>query len=273
MAVTLRGAPTFNLDGYVARCGGVSLSEFPWDDVPRYPLSADTLRALRYMQDIESHTIIYLRELLATRAVEDPDVAVFLACWVYEETLHGLAIARFLEASGQPLPPRPRPHGREPWGQRLQAAAIALISRVWPHFCAAHMTWGAINEMTALTSYRRLAAVAGHPVLSRLLERIALDEARHFYFYYRQAQIRLERPGAARITRLLVNGFWGPVGTGVQPLRERLFLTTYLFSGAEGGAAARQIDEPIKRLPGLAGARLMEAWMQRTAAARRESRR
>jgi hypothetical protein len=28
------------------------------------------------MQDIESHTIIYLRALLATRAIDDPEVAV-----------------------------------------------------------------------------------------------------------------------------------------------------------------------------------------------------
>ena len=62
------------------------------------------------------------------------------------------------------------------------------------------MTWGAINELTTLTGYRRLAAVAGHPVLSDLLDRIVLDESRHFFFYYRQAEIRLERParGAGR---------------------------------------------------------------------------
>jgi hypothetical protein len=34
-------------------------------------------RAIHFMQDIESHTIIYLRALLATRAVDDPDIATF----------------------------------------------------------------------------------------------------------------------------------------------------------------------------------------------------
>ena len=43
------------------------------------------------MQDVESHTTIYLRELRATRAVDKPDVATFLACWLYEETFHELA--------------------------------------------------------------------------------------------------------------------------------------------------------------------------------------
>jgi hypothetical protein len=37
------------------------------------------------------------------------------------------------------------------------------------------MTWGAINELTTLTGYRRLVAVARHPVLTELLERIMLE--------------------------------------------------------------------------------------------------
>ena len=95
--------PTFDLDAYVARSGAVDLSAFAWDDVPRHPLPPEAVRTLRYMQDIESHTIIYLRSLLATRAIDDPEVATFLACWVYEETFHGIALARFLEAAGHPL--------------------------------------------------------------------------------------------------------------------------------------------------------------------------
>ena len=118
------------------------------------------------MQDVESHTIIYLRELLATRAVDEPDVATFLACWLYEETLHGLALARFLDAAGHPIGDRARPRGQEPFVKRLESAGVAFLSRAWPDFCALHMTWGAINELTALTGYRRLAKLAGHPVLS-----------------------------------------------------------------------------------------------------------
>jgi len=143
------------------------------------------------MQDVESHTIVYLRALLATRAIDDPEVATFLACWLHEETFHGMALARFLEAAGHPVGPRERPRGQEPVIKRLEAMATGLLSRSWPDFCAVHMTWGAINELTTLTGYRRLAAVARHPVLDELLERIVLDEARHFFFYYRQAEIRL----------------------------------------------------------------------------------
>jgi hypothetical protein len=245
----------------VARSRAVDLSAIPWDEIPRHPLSAETIRTLRYMQDIESHTIIYLRSLLATRALDEPEVATFLACWVYEETFHGIALARFLEAAGHPLAPRARPHGREPLSQRLEAAATAMVSKAWPDFCAVHMTWGAINELTTLTGYRRLVALARHPVLTDLLERIIIDESRHFFFYYRQAEIRLQRPVVARTARFLVDRFWAPVGSGVQGREELGFMARYLFSGAEGRAAARKVDDTIRRLPGFASVQLLEAWM------------
>jgi hypothetical protein len=255
--------PAFDIDAYVGRSRAVDLAAIDWAAVPRYPVAAETLRAMRFMQDIESHTIIYLRSLLATRAVDDPDVATFLACWVYEETFHGLALARFLEAAGAPIGERPRPRGQEPWTKRLEAAATAMVSKTWPDFCAVHMTWGAINELTTLTGYRRLAERTDHPVLADLLERIVLDESRHFFFYYRQAESRMRRRVVARTARFLVDRFWAPVGSGVQPDRELRFLATYLFAGPEGRAAARKVDDTIRRLPGFETVHLLEAWMDR----------
>jgi len=77
---------------------------------------------------------------------------------------------------------------------------------------------------------------------------------------------RLRRPRTARLTRLIVERFWAPVGTGVQPDGEIRFLARYLLSGADGREAARKIDETIQSLPGLAGVPLMEAWLARTIA-------
>ena len=155
------------------------------------------------------------------------------------------------------------PRGQEPLGKRIEAAATAMVSKAWPDFCAVHMTWGAINELTTLIGYRRLAALAGHPVLTSLLDRITRDESRHFFFYYRQAEIRLQRRAVARVARLLVDRFWSPVGTGVQPEAELRFLATYLFAGPEGRAAARKVDDTIRRLPGFETVRLLESWMDR----------
>ena len=251
----------FDLETYVSRSRALDLSDIRWDDVRRYPLSGEAMRTLQYMQDIESHTIVYLRTLLSTRAIDDPEVATFLACWLYEETFHGRALARFLEAAGGEIVQRTR--SRMPLPARLEALLTAALARAWPDFVGVHMTWGAINELTTLTGYRRLAAVERHPILRELLARIIRDESRHFFFYYRQAARHLRTPAAARIARFLVDRFWAPVGSGVQPKSETRFLAAYLFSGPEGRAAARKVDDHIRELPGFAGAALLEAWIDR----------
>jgi hypothetical protein len=253
----------FDLDAWVARSGALDLDAIPWAEVARYDVPPEAVRTLRYMQDIESHTIIYLRSLLATRAVDDPEVATFLACWLHEETFHGIALARFLESAGHPVPTRATPRGQEPIVKRLEAWATSMVSKAWPDFCAVHMTWGAINELTTLTGYLRLKTVVRHPVLEELLETIMRDESRHFFFYYRQAEIRLQRPAVARVARLLVDRFWAPVGSGVGPDEDLKFMAGYLFSGSDGRAQARKVDDTLRKLPGFDGAQLLEAWMDR----------
>jgi hypothetical protein len=253
-----------DIDSYTARSRALDLGGIRWGDVRRHPLPAEALRTLRYMQDIESHTIVYLRTLLSTRAMDDPDVATFLACWFYEETFHGRALARFLEAAGEPVRPRPRSRMRFP--QWIEARATAAVARAWPEFVGVHMTWGAINELTTLVGYQRLTTLANHPVLSELLDRIIRDESRHFAFYFAQARRRLAHPRTARVARFLVDRFWAPVGSGVQPPGETRFLAAYLLGGADGRRAARRIDDTIRGLPGFVDAGLLEEWMDRRAA-------
>ena len=52
------------------------------------------------MMDIESHTVIYLREMLSTAVAEDPSITAFLSCWAYEEFFHSQVLKRFLESQG-----------------------------------------------------------------------------------------------------------------------------------------------------------------------------
>src|SRR5207249_7267370 len=118
----------------------------------------------------------------------------------------------FLEAAGHDVVPRVR--SRESVSQRIEAVATSWLAWAWTDFVAVHMTWGAINELTTLTAYRRLAELADHPILSELLARIMRDESRHFAFYFHQAARRLERPRTARLTRRSVERFWTAVGNG-----------------------------------------------------------
>ncbi len=252
----------FDLAALKSRSSVFDPDAVDWGAVARHPLPADAVRTLRYMQDVESHTVVYLRELLSTRAVDDPQMAGFLATWFYEETAHGRALARFLAAAGHPVTPRRRTE--RSLGERIEALGIACIAAAWRDFPAVHMTWGAINELSTLTGYRRLAQLADHPILADLLAQIMRDESRHFGFYFEQAERRLAASATARrVTRVLVDRFWDPVGAGVQPDAETRFLAAYLFSGPDGRAAAHSIDRTIRRLPGFADVPLLDAWIER----------
>jgi hypothetical protein len=252
-----------DIEAYASRSKALDLTGIDWDAIPAHPLPPEAVRCLRYMQDIESHTIVYLRSLLATRAIDDPEVAVFLACWFYEETWHGRALARFLAAAGHDVVQRER--SRRTLSQQIEAVLLARVAQVWPDFVALHMVWGAINELTTLTGYRRLAELAGHPVLTELLSRIVRDESRHFGFYFQQAAQRFARsPRAARVARFFVDLHWRPVGAGVQPDAELHALARYLLTGPAGRAAARRVDATIRTLPGFGDVALLEAWLDRT---------
>ena len=54
--------------------------------IGEHPVTEDEARCLAYMMDIETHTVVFLRDLLATRASFDPEVTAFLSCWVYESS-------------------------------------------------------------------------------------------------------------------------------------------------------------------------------------------
>jgi hypothetical protein len=252
------------LDATLSRSRALDLAGLDWASLRSRPLPDAAVRTLRYMQDIESHTVLYLRALLSTRAVDDPETASFLACWFYEETFHGLALARLLDENGTPA--RPRVRSRTSLREKLRAAGAAAVSRAWPEFVAVHMLWGAINELTTLCGYRRLARLSRHPMLSELLARIVRDESRHFGFYFEQARRRLGASPTARRARALVERFWAPVGSDVQPEAEVRFVAHHLFDGPDGRNAARKVDSTIRTLPGMAAVPLLESWLDRPTA-------
>ena len=205
------------------------------------------------MMDIESHTIMYLRDLVNTHAANDSDISSFLACWLYEETYHGRAIEQFLKSAGVPVGSDRKREIKEERKikQIIETATTFVISNLSRHFVAAHMTWGAIQELTTLSGYTCLASKTRHPILATILRRIVLDESRHFAFYYHQAAKRLKAPGAQRLTTFLLKRFWTPVSAAVKPADDVSFIMSFLFPGSEGEQAAKRVDRTIGRLPGL----------------------
>jgi hypothetical protein len=233
------------------------------------PLGAETLRCLRYMHDVEGHTACYLRDVLVTRAHRDPDVTAFLACWNYEEHWHGEAIARLLTEHGEVAGTKRLASVRQHRARReaLRPLLFLLGSAVTKDLLAIQMAWGAVNEWSTQTGYGRLAARAGHPVLTELLKRIMRQEGRHIDFYSSEAKRLLSTSRRARhLTRLTLSHLWTPVGSSVMEPTEVRFLVAHLFGGADGMAAAQRIDRQIDRLPGLCGLHLLERVVRRSVA-------
>jgi len=256
----------FDLPEFLARSRALDLSGIDWAAARRTPLTAAESRLLPYFIDVEAYTILYLKTLLSTSAAADPDICDFLACWLYEESYHGRAIERVLEAAGTPLTAGRPKSVQRPAGalESLRDLAAGVLSRVvGDDFVAVLMTWGAIQELTTLHGYRRVADKTANPVLDEVIRRIMRDESRHFGFYYQQAETRLARsPRARRLTRWLIDRFWKPVGAGIMPDPDVDFLTAYLFGDPGGLAEASRVDEAIARLPGLEGWRGLTAFTE-----------
>ena len=255
----------FDLATYQRLVRPVDLDGIDFSAFADSPLDESVLRCLRYMHDVESHTVCYLRDLLVTRAHRDPEITTFLTFWNYEEFWHGEAIGRVLAAHGEVAGPARLEPLRRGLGWRnvvapLTSMAMSAASR---HLSAVHMTWGAVNEWTTQAAYARLAARSDHPVLAELLKRIMRQEGRHIDFYVGQARSRLAASRAARrLTRLALRRFWRPVGSGVMPREEVDFLVRYLFDGEEGAAMAARIDRRVSALPGLDGLDLVSGVRQ-----------
>jgi hypothetical protein len=268
----------FDLDRYLRNSRKVDLADLDWDAIPDHPLSDGDVMSMHYMRDIETHTVIYLRDLLATPAADDPQVTAFLSCWVYEELWHGEAFSDFLRSYGIEVPAEPRlPDGSVPLpsrptrtarlreqlgiGHRLALLPSAVGSAAFRDFIALHMTWGAINELSTLNGYYMLIRRSSHPVLHEMRRRIIRDERRHFAFYRAQARARLaDRQRAQRVVRWILERFWTPVGAGVKSGEEVDALALYLFGDApEGRDAVRNMDHTIAEIaPAFAGMRLLE---------------
>jgi rubrerythrin len=245
--------PPFQLDKFLAASKPLDLSGITLEDAANYPLSDSEVAVIRYMQDTELYTVHYMKALLETSALADTECRAFLVCWGYEECFHGRALARILEVCGHEPSKRSIEEFARPrkLTEVLQDAGGRLLSMISPDFVAVHNTWGAINELTAVHAYTRLAELSANPVLAAVCRRLVKDERRHFAFYYAQARRRLRSPLAMRMTAFAIRSLWEPVGGSMAPRAERDFVGYYLFDDADGRARLAEVDSTIAKLPGM----------------------
>ena len=151
----------FAIEDYKQRTGRLRGRRHRLRRVPvDQPLDADTLRCLRYMHDVELHTVCYLRDLLLTPGPPGPgdhDVPDVLE-------LRGV-LARRGDRPGARRPRRSR-RATSAWPTCASGSAGATAIRptlttlssatVGRAYIAVHMTWGVINEWSTQAGYARL---------------------------------------------------------------------------------------------------------------------
>ncbi len=232
------------------------IAKINWRDVGKYPIDAKFVPVLLYMRDVETLTDVYYNELRRTPTGKDPIISKFMERWSAEEQTHGELLNRFLNEAGINTDPK--------WQKQVINSVstsytvtnyliTTLTNLVGKRFTATHMTFGAIHEMSTTQGYRRLAALADHPVLSQILTGIIREESAHTTFYRSVARIELEKSEISRkLSRFLIKHFWTPVGSGAKSQQESDYTIATLFSG-DGGMdwIDKNVTQRIQGLPGF----------------------
>lgn len=234
------------------------ISNIDWDDITNHPIDEGLIPVLIYMRDIEILTEMYHEELLRTPTGKDKIIARFMERWGIEEITHGQLINRFLNEIGYDTP--------ETWQEDVKRSVTtryhiyarlltSLTNCVGKTFTATHMAYGAINELSAAQSYRRLIDVAGHPVLKQIVTGIIKEESVHTQFYISVARLELNKSEyAQKIARFVVENFWNPVGSGARPKELSDYAIARLFHGSEGLEwIDRLVSKKVRSLPGFDG--------------------
>ena len=244
---------SFNIENYLNHSKKVDVTDLDFSEARNYPLSENEKRCLTYMMDIESHTIVFLKGILSTCAITDPETTAFLSCWAYEEFFHGRTIKKFLDSCGIDFSPTrfgdiQKDATFREWIEGVGASFLCHLTR---HFHGVYLTWGAISELTTLEAYGVLARRTENPILAEVLRRLAKDERRHFAFYYNKARTQLQHPHAQKLTTFILKKFWLPVGAGLKPDEEVSFISRFVLGDNPGASVAARIDATIAKLPGL----------------------
>lgn len=232
------------------------IGNISWHDVKRFPLSEKLVPVLLYMRDVETLTEIYHDHLKRTPTGKDPVISKFMERWGVEELAHGELINRFLNEAGFATDDnwKTRTKSQIPFAYKLNSQIISLLTNcVGKSFTAAHMAYGAVNEMSTLQGYRRLIELADHPVLTDILRAVMREESIHTQFYWQIARLELQNSFVSRkLARFVIDKFWVPVGQGIKSVKDANHTVTTLFGDASGlETIDKHVTQRMQQLPGF----------------------
>lgn len=251
-------APGFSVREYARTAVGSHREALDLEDYATAPLSADTLRSLTYLRDVEHATMNHLRNVLVTPTHKDARVTAFLITWAFEKFWISDAISEILKVHDAFEAPTQSAGNRfggifRSIRERLAPIKESMVAnQIGVDMIAVHMAMGAIDGWLTQSAYARVAELEAHPTLSRIIDTIITVKARHLTFFEPQAEHRLEGSARAQsLTRKRLRAAEWPTASGDQPQSETRFFFSRLIAPVPDVVAA--IDAKVDALPGLAG--------------------
>jgi hypothetical protein len=230
-------------------------AELDLDQIARSGLTADAIRLLRLLRDLERSTMQRMRNLLVTATHKDARVTAFLSTWAFEKYWLADALDAVLQATGDDL------HSSAPAGglrkvvlerQERRGPVMRAIQGNFdgPQIVAAHVATGLVDEWITQAAYRRLGELATG--LHAIVDLINGIKDRHIAFLAEEAKRRLAASAKARklAARELKNMVW-PVGAVEHSDDDRTFFDEIVFGTENGRAEVSRIQGLIAALPGL----------------------
>ncbi len=243
-------APDFDVRDFARTAAGSHRESMDLGAYRSTPLTADTLRAVRYLQIVERATMTHLRSVLVTATHKDARITAFLTTWAFEKYWIADALEQILLAH-QPEGSEPdRSPFRTPVERTIRESLVANIIGV--PMIAVHMTLGTVDEWLTQAAYTRLRELDPNPELARTIDSFLSIKERQLSFFEAQSRFRLtESPRAARLARKRLAKTPWPIGAKAEPAAETRFFFDHLFVPVPEVVAA--LDAQVDTLPGQVG--------------------
>jgi len=155
--------------------------DVPWQSFDAALLSDEQALTVK-MNAITEWSALPATEMFLRDNRDDSDFSAFMSIWFYEEQKHALALIEYLRRFRPDLVPSED----ELHAVRFEFDPAPVLETLMLHFC---------GEVRLNHWYRRAAEWHTEPVLRRIYELIARDEARHGGAYLRFMRRAIERCG------------------------------------------------------------------------------
>ncbi|MDQ3027496.1 MAG: ferritin-like domain-containing protein [Pseudomonadota bacterium] len=155
--------------------------DIPWDKFEPAKLSDEQARTIK-MNAITEWSALPATEMFLRDNQDDSDFSAFMSIWFYEEQKHAVVLMEYLRRFRPDL----LPTDEELHAVRFKFDPAPALETLMLHFC---------GEIRLTQWYRRAASWHTEPVIKRIYETLAGDEARHAGAYFKYMRRAIEKLG------------------------------------------------------------------------------